>query len=400
MSNERKIDQILNKEYSIKNLKFKTVDILFVAALWIFALIIRIKLYPIISADYWGFLEEWMNKIKELGGFRSMGTKISNYSSSYMYLMCIVSGAENSMYALKTISVVFDYLASFAVFLIIHNITKSTRKSIIGMAILLLCPTVFIDSAYWCQCDIIYTCIILYALYFFFKGNSKICFIILGVAFSFKLQTVFILPFMLIMWLKNKTVKLIDFLYIPVVFALIQIPAWMMGRPFSELLGVYFDQSSYYPWGTLEYPNIYALLDETMQNMHHTPEITGAGTFVTILILGFLAYYIYTKKIKLTSDLMITIALFTVAITVYCLPHMHDRYGFLIDLLAIIYAVLRPKKLPIMIGFFVVSIFTFMPYLIAVHILPIVYVAIIQLVLIVLVGYDMYKQIDNNFRLS
>lgn len=400
MSNERKIDQILNKEYSIKNLKFKTVDILFVAALWIFALIIRIKLYPIISADYWGFLEEWMNKIKELGGFRSMGTKISNYSSSYMYLMCIVSGAENSMYALKTISVVFDYLASIAIFLIIHSITKSTRKSIIGMAILLLCPTVFIDSAYWCQCDIIYTCIILYALYFFFKGNSKICFIILGVAFSFKLQTVFILPFMLIMWLKNKTVKLIDFLYIPVVFALIQIPAWMMGRPFSELFGVYFDQSSYYPWGTLEYPNIYALLDETMQNMHHTPEITGAGTFVTILILGFLAYYIYTKKIKLTSDLMITIALFTVAITVYCLPHMHDRYGFLIDLLAIIYAVLRPKKLPIMIGFFVVSIFTFMPYLIAVHILPIVYVAIIQLVLIVLVGYDMYKQIDNNFRLS
>ncbi|MCQ2082490.1 MAG: hypothetical protein MJZ11_12605 [Lachnospiraceae bacterium] len=400
MSNERKIDQILNKEYSIKNLKFKTVDILFVAALWIFALIIRIKLYPIISADYWGFLEEWMNKIKELGGFRSMGTKISNYSSSYMYLMCIVSGAENSMYALKTISVVFDYLASIAVFLIIHNITKSTRKSIIGMAILLLCPTVFIDSAYWCQCDIIYTCIILYALYFFFKGNSKICFIILGVAFSFKLQTVFILPFMLIMWLKNKTVKLIDFLYILVVFALIQIPAWMMGRPFSELLGVYFDQSSYYPWGTLEYPNIYALLDETMQNMHHTPEITGAGTFVTILILGFLAYYIYTKKIKLTSDLMITIALFTVAITVYCLPHMHDRYGFLIDLLAIIYAVLRPKKLPIMIGFFMVSLMTFMPYLIAVHILPITIVAIVQLILIASVGYDMYKQIDNNFKLS
>lgn len=398
--NDRVIDKVLNKEIRIGRISFKVIDLIFVVCIWLLALWVRLELYPIVSADYWGFLEEWMNKIKELGGFRSMGTKISNYSSSYMYLMCLVSGFENSMYALKTISVVFDYAASVAVFLIVYELTNSTRKSVIGMTILLLCPTVFIDSAYWCQCDIIYTCIILYSLYFLFRGNSKISLIILGIAFSFKLQTAFILPFFIIMWLKKKTVKLFDFIYIPIVYNIIQLPAWMLGRPFGELVGVYFDQSSYYPWGTLEYPNIYALLDETIESSHHMYEITGAGMILTICILGFVAYYIYVKNLRMTQDLMITIALFTVAVTVYFLPHMHDRYGFLIDLLAIVYAVLRPRKAPIMLGFFIVSVLTFMPYLIAVHILPLSIVALIQLILIAFVGYDMYKQIDNNFKIS
>ena len=98
----------------------------------------------------------------------------------------------------------------------------------------------------------------------------------------------------------------------------------------------------------------------------------------------------------LTDELVITLATFTVAVIVYTLPHMHDRYGFLIDLLAIVYVVLKPKKLPVFCGFTLVSVLTFMPYLIAVHIVPIQYVAIGQLALIVYVGYDLYRQIREN----
>ena len=91
---------------------------------------------------------------------------------------------------------------------------------------------------------------------------------------------------------------------------------------------------------------------------------------------------------------MITLALFTVMITVYTLPHMHDRYGFLIDLLAIIYGVYRMKNLPVTCGFMLVSMLTFMPYLIAVDILPLKVLALIQLVLIIYVGYDLYSQVS------
>ena len=390
------LDKVLNKSIKIKSIEFKIVDILFVFGLWVIAFVLRYKLFPIESADYFGFLEDWMNQIKELGGFNSLGTKISNYTSPYMYLMCLVSGADNSLYALKMISVVFDYIASIAMFLIIYELTKNTKKSIIGMALVLLSPTVIIDGAWWCQCDIIYTSIILWALYCFIKDNSTKCFIFLGIAFAFKLQTIFIVPFLIIMWLKKRSIRILDALYVPFIYIIAQLPAWMFGRPFKDLMMIYFDQSNTYPWGTLEYPNLYALLDETIEHMHHMNEVTGAGTYVTILLLGMLAYYIYSKDIELTNDLIITLAMFSVSIIVYTLPHMHDRYGFLIDLLAIIYAVLRPKKLPVMMGFMLVSILTFMPYLLAVHIFDIRIVAVALLGLITYVGYDLYNLIKIN----
>lgn len=394
---ERTIDRIMFNKVKIGNITFQVVDLAFILCLFFFGFMIRWKLMPIESADYWGFLEDWMRQIREGGGYRSLGHQISNYTSPYMYIMCFLSYiTDNDLYALKLVSVCFDYAASIAIFLIIFQMTENVKKSILGMAVLLLSPTVIIDSAYWCQCDIIYTTFILYALYNFFKNNSKWCLIFIGISFAFKQQVLFIVPFLLIMWLKKRTIRLVHFLWVPVIYVISTLPAWMMGRDFKELLLIYFDQSETYPWGTLEYPNIYALLGEAMPDMRHADEVSGAGIFMTIILLGCLAYYFYTKDINMTDELIMTLALFTVGVIVYCLPHMHDRYGFLIDILAIVYGVINIKKLPITFGFFIVSILSFMPYLIAVHIVPIQYVAIIQLGLIAYVGYDLYKQIKAN----
>lgn len=394
---ERTIDRIMFNKVKIGNITFQVVDLAFILCLFFFGFMIRWKLMPIESADYWGFLEDWMRQIREGGGYRSLGHQISNYTSPYMYIMCFLSYiTDNDLYALKLVSVCFDYAASIAIFLLIFQMTENVKKSILGMAVLLLSPTVIIDSAYWCQCDIIYTTFILYALYNFFKNNSKWCLIFIGISFAFKQQVLFIVPFLLIMWLKKRTIRLVHFLWVPVIYVISTLPAWMMGRDFKELLLIYFDQSETYPWGTLEYPNIYALLGEAMPDMRHADEVSGAGIFMTIILLGCLAYYFYTKDINMTDELIMTLALFTVGVIVYCLPHMHDRYGFLIDILAIVYGVINIKKLPITFGFFIVSILSFMPYLIAVHIVPIQYVAIIQLGLIAYVGYDLYKQIKAN----
>lgn len=193
---ERVIDRLLFTEFQIGKIKFKAVDLIFIVCLFAFAFIIRWKLMPIESGDFQGFLENWMNQIREGGGFRSLGHQISNYTSPYMYLMCMVSYlTENNLYGLKLLSVFFDYLASIAMFLIVYQMTDSVRKSVLGMAALLLSPAVILDGAYWCQCDIIYTTFILYAFYCFLKDNSKWCMIFLGISFAFKLQALFIVPF-------------------------------------------------------------------------------------------------------------------------------------------------------------------------------------------------------------
>ncbi len=394
---ERAIDRILFSKVKIGKLSFQVVDLIFILCLFAFGFMIRWKLMPIESADYWGFLKDWMQQIREGGGYRSLGHQISNYTSPYMYIMCLLSYvSKNDLYALKIVSVIFDYAASIAVFLIVFQLSRDIRKSILGMAALLLSPTVILDSAYWCQCDIIYTTFILYALYCFFKDDSKWCLIFLGISFAFKLQALFIVPFLVMMWLKKRTIKLVHFIWLPVIYVISALPAWMMGRDFKELMLIYFNQSGYYPWGTLEYPNIYALLGEAMPDMRHAAEVSSAGVFMTIILLGGIAYYIYTKDINVTNELAVTLALFTVALIVYCLPHMHDRYGFLVDLLAVIYGVINVKRLPVMCGYFVVSILTFMPYLIAVHIVPLQYLALAMLGLLICVGYDLYGQIKRN----
>ena len=163
---ERIIDRIMAIRVRIGKVELKVVDLLFIMCLFIFAFIIRWKLMPIESADYWGFLEDWMKQIRAAGGFPSLNQQISNYTSPYMYIMCIISYiTDNDLYGLKMASILFDYLASIAVFLILYQITSNVRKTILGMAALLLSPTVVLDSAYWCQCDIIYTAFILFALY-------------------------------------------------------------------------------------------------------------------------------------------------------------------------------------------------------------------------------------------
>ncbi len=396
-NNERVIDEIMLSKVSLMGINMKMVDVAFILCIWNLAFMIRWKLMPIESADYFGFLEKWMDTIRENGGFKALSSDFYNYTPPYMYIMTILSYiTTNDLYALKLVSIVFDYAAAVAVLMILYFMTRNVRRSIVGMALMLLSPTVILDSAYWCQCDIIYTTFLLYSFYFFLKDDSKKSALFFAFSFIFKLQSVFLLPFFIIMWLKKRTIMLRHYLIVPVAYFIAVIPAWIAGRSLKDLLTIYFSQSSYYPWGTLEYPNIYALLGETMPDMRHAAEVCGAGTFMTIAMLGCVAYWLYDKKVRLTDELMVTLALFTVAIIVYSLPHMHDRYGFLIDLLAIIYGVYRVKKLPVTCGFILVSVLTFMPYLIAVHIVPIQYVAIGLLALIIYVGYDLYKQVQDN----
>lgn len=388
----RKIDEFFEKK--IKLADFTVFEILFVSIMIGISLVARFSLFPIQSGDYTGFLKPWMDEIKSIGAWRSLGYEISNYPSAYMYLMSLVSGCSNTMFALKLISTACDYSAAVAVFCIISELTDSRRKAILGMVILMLCPTVIINSAYWCQCDMLYSSYLLWALYYFFKGNSRHCCIFVGIAFCFKLQAIFLLPFLIIMWLIRHVIRLRDILFIPAIYAVVQLPAIIAGRSVKDMLLFYITQSETYPWGTLNYPNIYALIDEQMPNVHYAQYISEAGIWLTLAFLGIIAFYIYTKKIKPDGVTSLMLALFTVAVTVYTLPHMHDRYGFLIDLLAIVYAVLIPKRMPVLAGLLLTSLICYMPYLIGVEIFPLKAAAVLQGALIIYIGLDLYRQIQ------
>ena len=187
----RRIDRFLGKEFKIGAARFTVLDALFVAALTAVALVARFYLFPLKSGDFNTFLNKWLGQIREAGAFNALGMQISDYASPYMYLMSIASLFGNGLYALKAISVIFDFIGATAIALLVWHLTGSERKTIAGFAFTILCPTVMVNSSWWCQCDMIYCTFVLFALLFLFKDKSLWCCIFLGLAFSFKMQTVF-----------------------------------------------------------------------------------------------------------------------------------------------------------------------------------------------------------------
>lgn len=395
--NERLVDKLAQKEIRIGNEVVRIADILFLVCIAALSIVARVKMLSIQSGDYIGYILPWIEKIEEYGGFPSLKYEISDYTSPYMYILCFIANiAKDYNAAVKIASFVFDYLAAMLFFALVYNFTKSIKKSAIGSALFVFTPAVFINSAYWGQCDIIYTFFILYALYYFFKDSSEMCFFMLGIAFSFKLQSVFIIPFIIIMWLKQRTIKIQHVVWIPIVYVILQIPAAMFGRNLKDLMLIYFNQTDEYPYCTLNFPNIYSLLDEMIDSYHNMNQISEAGVFITLGLFCIIAYYIYSKRFKLDSMLELYIALFTVGIAVYFMPHMHDRYGILLDIISLLIMMVDIRRIKYFVGFSTITILTYMPYLTGVHIISQPVLALFLLGMLVLLGYELYNMIELN----
>lgn len=389
---KKNLDIILNKEITIASLSMKVVDYLFLLCIMLLGLVIRFSLRHIESGDWTGSLLEWTTAMRQDRTIRILGTDFgSNYNSPYLYilyLICQTNTVFSDMYFIKLVSVLFEYLTAFVMFAVIYHLTGSSKRAILAFSAALLAPTFFLNSAAWSQCDAIYTSFLLLSLYFILKEKSGASLIFMGIAFSFKIQAIFFLPFLIIMWLKNK-VKTWHFLYIPLIYFISIAPMWLLGRSLKSLVGVYLGLTDFYSNLTLSYPNIYALINSN----EITKYLSSAGTYLTIAFLGCIAYYLYTKKCQITAAFTVTLALFTTSVIVFCLPHMHERYGYMVDLLAIVYGFYHIRKLWMTIGFQMVSLIAYMPYLLKSEIVPLWMTSLFYLALIILTGYDLYKEI-------
>lgn len=373
--------------------KDRLVDAAFILAILFLALFARIPLLPLESGDYYFCLSVWMDRIREQGGWHSLALRIGDYSSAYMYIMCLLSGFSRSMYALKFVSIFFDYMAAGVMYFLVREVSGNTRKGIAAMALTLLCPTLILNGAWWCQCDSIYVTFMLLALLLLVKGKGLLCCTMLGLALSFKVQAVFLLPFLVIMWLKQSSPRLWHFGAIPLVFFLSLVPAWIAGRPLSDLLGVYVFQAGEYPFGTLHYPNMYEFFQENNVVWHVPYSIGRFGLYFSFAVLGVFAYWMYHRRFRITPRIMVTLALFSVSLVLFTMPHMHERYGLFVDVLSIAYAILRPKMAPLALGVMVISLLSYIPFLNRVELIPAIYLSLAMLALNTLLAVDLSRQI-------
>lgn len=380
-----KIRGLLNRRFRIRKVEISTLDVLLFLALTGLALAMRYALRGVIAGDYKMFFEPWVATLREAGGgIKGLAAEFEyvDYTTPYLTILSFISICPflNTLLLMKLVSIFFDFVAAFAMMAIVYDRTKNMTYSVLGYSALLLAPTVVANGAMWAQCDIIFSGFVLWSVYFMLKGRPNASMIFYGIAFAFKLQTFFILPLYVILWMKGK-VKLKHFLWIPAMYFVGMIPSLIAGKSFWELISVYFFQAN----GAMDiyalshkFPNIYQLIGTDTFLF----EYADAGIWVTLGALMVLLYVFARREYEMTGELLLRMGMLFTMTVVFFLPHMHERYAILADVLSIAYLFYNPRKFYIPLLTLLCSFAGYTVYLAQITVLPMYLYTVIFLLLL------------------
>jgi Gpi18-like mannosyltransferase len=355
----------------------KHLDLLIVLIVVIASLILRCFLFTYKSSDFIKFLYPWFNEIKMNGGFKYLGHYPGNYNVPYAVIMTFLTYLKiNPLYSIKIVSVIFDYALAILIYKFIYEINKNRYYAVLGFTMILFLPTVLLNGSLWAQCDIIYTTFLVLSLYFLYKNKVNWSFVFLGIAFAFKLQFIFVLPVYVILYFKRKDFSLLNFLIIPIVNFVMCLPAIFSGKSVLDCFLIYFKQAGTYQLLTMNFPNLYSLVNG---NPIYFSKI---GICLTFLIFVLMFYYIMKNKVKFNLENILLLMIWSILICVFFLPHMHERYMFSADIFSLLYLLLYKRNFLVcllvqMISFVSYTVFLFHNTLVPSYLLAIALLGII-----------------------
>lgn len=357
-------------EKKLTELIEKNIKVIAMLLAFVLGALIRITLLNVVSPDYVDFLEQWFDEIKAMGGLKGLGQSVGNYNFLYQTLIAILTYLPvPCLYSYKILSIIFDVTLAWAVWVYVKNIFYSGENSwgaVIAFSLTWLFPTVFIDSAAWSQCDSMYVTFLVLTLYYLQKDtklNYVKAFALFGLALSFKLQSVFLLPFLFFFWFKKKDFSVFNFLISPLAMLLTGIPCLIAGRPLGQLFSLYKGQVTEYS-GKLSYfyPGVWLIFYEPSDYNVYINYRNGAILLALAALIAVMIFWI-VRKSELTATNILYMAFLLTFTTVMFLPAMHERYGYLYVILAVIIAIRNRKTIPCLIFFAVLDLITYSGYI-------------------------------------
>ena len=318
-----------------------------------------------ISGDAQSKLICWYEEIRSNGGFRALSAQVGDYNMFYQFILALVTYLPiQPIYAIKLSSIVFDYLLAFAADLFVRELTENREYGRWAFLIVVLSPLVFINSAWWAQCDAMYASLCVLSLVYLVKAKYTTSFLLYGFSFAFKLQGIFLLPLFLFLYVYQKRYSVLNFLLIPFMTAISALPCVIAGRGKKSVIRVitfYFWESGIWRKMYLNYPGFWALMgtnSEEFFNIFHT-----AAICLTVALLATFMYYWKKKSVQLTKVNILYMAFLLSYTCVYFLPAMHERYNFIAEILGIVILFIIPKTIVLLIPLNLISIATYGSYL-------------------------------------
>ncbi|BBH64274.1 hypothetical protein ACTI_09590 [Actinoplanes sp. OR16] len=330
------------------------------------AIAVRVLGFGLETYDYKWYLGPWSTFIAENGGFAALRYPFADYNVPYLYLLAGFTWLSQHtpfgvLIWIKIGSVVFDFVLAFYAARIVALRGPGWRMPLLAGLTVLLLPTVVLNGAYWGQCDTIYCAFTVAGLYHLLRGRSWIGMTLIGVAFAFKLQAIFIFP-VLAALLLTRRLPWRCLVTIPAVYVLLAVPAWLAGRPFGELMTIYVGQAGRFPQLTYAAPTIYAFLRPAPE---YLDLVRTAGILFAVAAFLALIFLLIARRVELDTEHIVILAAASALMAPFLLPGMHERYFMLAEVLTVVAAFWAPRRLwfvPVLVQ--AASIITYETYLV------------------------------------
>lgn len=358
----------VNKE-SVRKTEYVTV----IALITFVSLWVRHCLIPFKSLDYDYYLEPWYNTIVANGKIHSLNETVGNYNLLYQTIIAGLTYLPlSAIRAYKWLSIIFDYMLAVLALVIIKQFVKAPKQQVLVFAIASFLPTVVINSAMWGQCDAIYTFFVLLSAFLLSKNRVNVAFASLGVALAFKLQAIFALPFLgfVYLFLNRKTTKvsIVHFLWLPAIMVSSGMVCYIMGqKDIFKVFKIYLHQTEEYPYLYANYPSFWVIFFHNNDPRVYYAKYSKLALITTLVVLIVLFVLIARQVVRksYSNSKIYYILLFVFSYTcVFFLPAMHERYGYMYVVLAVLLCFLDKKTIPACLILQLISVMTYLHFLI------------------------------------
>lgn len=307
-------------------------------AVTVLALILRYLSLSLMNGDLL-LLRTWYDFLLENGYKGLANGEFSNYPPAYLYLLYLGTLTVNWLdpfIALKLIPTAFDLISAFAIYKIARTKYDDDKPYFMSSLFFLL-PTVMFNSSGWGQIDSMYGSFLLVCFYLLLRDRPLWAMAAFGVAFSFKAQSIFLLPFLGILFLR-KQIPWYSFFVVPLVYLLLAIPTLLLGRTLESVVFLYAGQVDQFQNLSRYAPNLYLVIPNEF--FHPVFEI-GLILFAVAMLAW--AWVNWKTPPPVTTHQLVLTALASAALVPFLLPKMHDRYFYPADLFSFVTAIFIPE---------------------------------------------------------
>ncbi len=343
-----------------------------------------------VTGDMSNFYFVWYQNILDNGVAVAFREHLIGYTPAFWYLFAgttLLDPILPRVTAIKLLPILFDFISTYFVYKIVRIKYPRGNLPYWAAGLFFALPTIFINSAQWGQMDALYTTFLIISLFFFLKEKPLHGMLAFALSFSIKFQAIFFVPFLVVLLLKKK-VRWWQFLLVPAVYVVSCIPAVLLGSSWLDVLTIYLRQSTLFSQLTVNAPNLYIFMPWEVAELALMIGFIVAFCSIT----GWIICTALDKR-ELTPERMVLLALISVSLTPFVLPRMHERYFYPADALSLIAAFFNPDLWIVPFAFQLSSGLASAVYLKGKSPEPVMYGAMINtVIIIVLIVYQFSRR--------